>query len=561
MIGLAAAPDDMDIAREFFELFKTPWEPAVPERVYPVVLSAGVPIDDLRARVFVVYGSDEHPADRMAGRPAIRDHGPLDVRWGASTFPIYRGAALFEAAAEPPTITLAANPAAPLAYHRRIADAVVCRIGYDLFAEIRSLLRDGQPAVHALTPTLELHIALLRQVLSDCGIAFVEIPPTPQGHDFICCLTHDIDFYGLHRHAFDRTMAGFLLRGSLGTLADLVRGRRSLAEAFTNWRAVCALPLVLLGLLADPWRPFEQYAGADPDTRSTFFLIPFKHRPGPAPEGTVHPWRAAPYEIRDIAADLERAAGRGVELAIHGIDAWRDADAGREELHQLTAVTGQTTTGARMHWLYFGADSPACLEAAGFDYDSTCGYNDAVGYRAGTLQAFRPPGAATLLELPLAIMDCALFSSNRMALDRTAAARLYDHIVAQAGRFGGALVVNWHDRSLAAERLWGASYGDLLREIARRDRTWLTTAGGAVQWFRWRRSITFHRGERSLNRVRVAAPPSSGPGAVIRIHRPARPRATIVDLPLSGGHSIEVDVGNAARINDLVTVTCQASSG
>ena len=41
-----------------------------------------------------------------------------------------------------------------------------------------------------------------------------------------------------------------------------------------------------------------------------------------------------------------------------------------------------------MHWLYFGDDSPKTLEAAGFDYDSTCGYNDAVGYRAGTSQVF-----------------------------------------------------------------------------------------------------------------------------------------------------------------------------
>jgi hypothetical protein len=558
MIGLTVTPADTDIAREFFELFKTPWEPAVPERVYPVVLSAGAPIDHLRASVFVIYGSGTHPADRISVPAAIPARGPLEVRWGASTFPLYGGAALFEAAAQP-SITLAGNPAASLAYHRDLGDAVVCRIGYDLFGEIRSLLREGQPAVHALTPTLELHIALLRQVLSDCGIVFVEIPPAPHGHDFICCLTHDIDFYGLRPHALDRTMGGFLLRASLGTLADLLRGRRSPAEALTNWRAVCALPLVFLGLRPDPWRPFEHYASADLDRRSTFFLIPFKHRPGRAPDGTIHPWRAAAYQIRDIGADLERAAGRGVELAIHGIDAWRDADAGREELRQLTAMTGQTTTGARMHWLYYDADSPARLEAAGFDYDSTCGYNDAVGYRAGTLQAFRPPGAATLLELPLAIMDSALFSSTRMALDRTAAARLYDHIVEQARRFGGALVVNWHDRSLAPERLWGASYGDLLRDIARRDRAWFTTAGGAVQWFRWRRSITFDRGVRSPDRVRVAAPPSSILGGVIRIHRPAQPGATTVDLPLSGGHAVEIDVGHSTTAR--VATTCQASSG
>ena len=554
MIGLAVPPDAMDTALEFFELFKTPWEPAVPKREYPIVLTAGVPLDHLRARVFVIYGSDAHPADRSTDRACPRGHGPLDVRWGASTFPLYGGAALFDLPSEARTITVAADPAASLAYHRRKGDAVVYRIGYDLFAEIRYLLREGQPAVHALTPTLELHIALLRFVLSESGVAFLEVPPAPHGYDFICCLTHDLDFYGIRRHTFDRTMAGFLLRASLGTLRDLVRGRRSLAEALTNWQAVCALPLVFLGLLADPWRPFADYASADPDTRSTFFVIPFKHRPGQAPDGAAHRWRAAPYEIRDIEADLTHAAGRGVELGIHGIDAWRDADAGREEIRQLTPVTGQTPIGVRMHWLYFAPDSPTRLEAAGFDYDSTWGYNDAVGYRAGTLQAFRPPGAATLLELPLVIMDSALFSSTRMALHRTAAARLYGDIIAQARRFGGALVVNWHDRSLAAERLWGASYGDLLRQIARGDRVWFTTAGAAVRWFRWRRSITFQRDERSANRVRVAAPPSSGLAGVIRIHRPGRPHPTIAHLPLSDGHAVEVDMGNPAEVSRLTTL-------
>ena len=39
MIGVAATSDDLNVAEEFFELFKTQWEPAVPTRKYQVVIS------------------------------------------------------------------------------------------------------------------------------------------------------------------------------------------------------------------------------------------------------------------------------------------------------------------------------------------------------------------------------------------------------------------------------------------------------------------------------------------------------------------------------------------
>ena len=173
-----------------------------------------------------------------------------------------------------------------------------------------------------------------------------------------------------------------------------------------------------LGLARDFWDPFEDYARADQGRKSTFFVIPFKGQAGASPDGTTRAQRAAPYAIQDIRNDIEACCNAGTEFAVHGIDAWRDADAGRAELKELTRVTGQQTCGVRMHWLYFSDRSPQQLEDAGYDYDSTWGYNDAVGYRAGTSQVFRLQGTENLLELPLTIMDSALFYPDRMNLDR-----------------------------------------------------------------------------------------------------------------------------------------------
>jgi hypothetical protein len=376
-----------------------------------------------------------------------------------------------------------------------------------------------------------MHIDLIRELLDEARTEYVEIPPYPGNARFVCCLTHDIDFFGIRRHGADRTIAGFALRGTLGTALDLVRRRRPLDEAIRNWLAVLSLPAVFLGVKRDPWDPFADYAAADRGYGSTFFLVPFSKQPGVTPEGTVAPHRSVAYGIRDIAADIRALDTARSECAVHGLESWRDATAGRAEMRELMSVTDQRRAGVRMHWLYFDEGSPRMLEAAGFDYDSSWGYNDAIGFRAGTLQPFRFPRTTRLLELPLAIMDSALFYPSRMGLTRDQARVRCSAIVEGARHFGGALVVNWHDRSLAPERQWGRCYRNLVSDIEASG-GWFARAGEAIDWFRWRRSIRFF-GDSSANEIVVDAPsvPHRLPAARLIVHG----RAAIEQRTYAGG--------------------------
>src|SRR6185369_13591520 len=247
MIGVALDPGTLAVAREFFELFKTPWEPAVPGKTYAVAISAGGSRSDVDADVTIIYSPRTEDMDRALGIDTERHSAPVDLVWDGTAIPIYTRMVSFAGVLE---TRLTANGKA-VAYRQRLNGRTVHRIGYDLFAETAHLLTAGQPVSHAETPTLELHIAFLRSVLVDAGVPFVEIPPRPQGYDFTCCLTHDIDFYGIRRHALDRTLAGFVARASIGTLIDLCLGRRSFVDAARNWAALASLPLVLTGLLPD----------------------------------------------------------------------------------------------------------------------------------------------------------------------------------------------------------------------------------------------------------------------------------------------------------------------
>ena len=520
MIGVTGNAADLEVAAEFFELFKTPWERAVPSRKYSVVLSADGCTQSLDADLLLLYSSAPAALDHDTGVNVQPVAGPTDVAFGEHSFPVYGRLGLFDCAADPETVTSDGRAAA---YRFQRGRQVVRRIGYDLFDEVRFLLTQGQPSSKALSPALELHIELLRHLLVKSGVAFVEIPPRPAGYDFICCLTHDLDFFGIRRHGFDRTCGGFIARASVGTFVDLLRRRRSLGEAARNWLAFVTLPLVFLGVARDPWRPFADYAGVEDVRRSTFFLVPFKSRPGIAPDGKVDSRRAVAYDVSEIAEEAKQAAARGSELAVHGIDAWRDSHAGQAEMRQLTSVTAQKTVGVRMHWLYFSPESPQRLEQAGFDYDSTCGYNDAVGFRAGTSQAFQPAGTERLLELPLLIMDSALFYRERMGLSRDEALNKCRQVVADVRQFGGTMVINWHDRSLAPERLWGKSYQALLNEVESGHRVWFATAAEAVDWFRWRRSVRFTE-QAGADQVTVTAPAARTPlpSGTISIHRAGR---------------------------------------
>ena len=164
-----------------------------------------------------------------------------------------------------------------------------------------------------------------------------------------------------------------------------------------------------------------------------------------------------------------------------------------------------------MHWLCFDPASPRLLEEAGFRYDSTFGYNDAVGYRAGTAQLFRPFGVTNLLELPLHIQDTALLSKS----SKTDAWRLCDAILKNSAKHGGVLTLLWHTRSLAPERQWGGFYQRLLERL--KGRVWFGSAGEVVEWFRKRRAFSF----RDLT-LDYKGEAFETPGLLLRFHDPAR---------------------------------------
>jgi hypothetical protein len=583
------------------------------------------------ARRFPIYG-------HVATFPAPSQPKSPHLKGAAPSAPLKQTAAATHA------LLRTESTQAPALFAFRHDRQTTVRVGYNLFAEVQFLLTTGQPAHHAGTATLENHLALLRDLITRAGLPLVEIPPVPAGYPFMVCLTHDIDHPLLRNHCCDHTMAGFLSRAALVSPLNFCRGRIPFAAVLRNWAAVLRLPFVYLGWARDPWSSFDRYTEIEAGLGSTYFFIPQRDYPGlsrprnssaevgarlramghgvaertdseiareRAPTSSAehvfrHPQRddgpapakrACRYSLSELSSQLQRILATGNEVGLHGIDAWRDAQAGRAEQQRLVEATKglsflrpdrapssdvgppggraarpasgptssaqpsidrcaqsdgahkselATESGIRMHWLYFDEQSPARLEEAGFSYDSTFGYNETIGYRAGTAQAFRPLGNEQLIELPLLVMDTALFYPSYLNLSEPAAGRLVGKVLDDVTETGGALTINWHDRSLFAERLWGDFYQKLLGEMQRR-RVWFPTAAQAVAWFRKRRSASLTAVQTNDGKVEIqcqAGEPDSLPGLTLRLHRPCPrtateplatgPQAGYEDLPFAG---------------------------
>lgn len=521
MIGIIADPLEHDVVREFFELFKTPWEFYRSGRQYEVLLCAADAELNTTANLVLVYAGRKTQFDdkqkiltgRQRRHPRILSHDGTGI-------PIYGESITFREGGS--SVLTNEDSQECAGYLKQAKGQVLARIGYDLFREIRALLTVGQPPEKANIPTIELHIGLLRQIITGCGLPLVEIPAVPDGYQFIACLTHDVDHPSIRQHKWDHAMFGFLYRAVFGSLRNFIRGRTSGKGLLTNWAAVLRLPFVYLGLANDFWREFDdRYQELEKDVSSTFFVVPFKNYSGKTLHGPAPRRRAARYGAKDIAVTIRKLVNRGHEVGLHGIDAWLDNSKGREELDEIRSLTGVSDIGVRMHWLFYSEQSPALLEKAGATYDSTIGYNETVGYRAGTTQAYKPLETNELLELPMHVMDTALFYPAYLDLSAADAGALLGRMADNAVQFGGCLTINWHDRSIAPERLWDESYRELLRDLRRRD-AWFATAGQVVSWFRKRRSAVFEMDPTEPGSVRArltVAPGDNLPALRLRIHQ------------------------------------------
>jgi hypothetical protein len=275
---------------------------------------------------------------------------------------------------------------------------------------------------------------------------------------FTVALTHDVD------SPWRWTRIG--TRGAAARLKQsVVRGR--LGPAVREATGLATMPFHRVRGTDPNWR-CEQIVAAERErgaSGSTFYVLAAHHDPhdGAAPE-TYDALRP-----RLVETILEA----GAEVGLHGSYTAADDPARlAEEKAKLEALAGPVH-GHRYH--YLRGDPHRNIAALPFVYDTTLGFPDAVGFRAGIARPFHPwdferDAPADVLEIPLAAMDATLAEERYLGLAAKRAEPQLMRLLDWAAEYGGAFAILWHpDRfDPATSGGWDRLYSRLLDAVLER---------------------------------------------------------------------------------------------
>jgi len=158
------------------------------------------------------------------------------------------------------------------------------------------------------------------------------------------------------------------------------------------------------------------------------------------------------YDIsRDItlAREIKDSLDKNFETGIHGsYSSGCDSPLLREEIKSLEAIAERKIPGGRQHFLNYSVlRTPEVFQGAGIEYDTTVGFRDINGFRAGAclpyyLYSFASDSQTGVLEMPLAIMDGVLFDHQDGS--KESAWRAAEDILKKVKDARGCCSVVWH---------------------------------------------------------------------------------------------------------------------
>jgi hypothetical protein len=285
-------------------------------------------------------------------------------------------------------------------------------------------------------------------------------PPRWGGARFAVALTHDVD------SPWKWTRLG--LKGAAARAkSDLAAGR--FRSGLRELRGLAGAPLHK-ATGTDPFWSFDRILADERrcGASSTFFLLAdHAHElDGPAEEQYE---RLRPRLVQTLL-------DAGAEVGLHGSYSAAD-DAGRisAEKETLEKLAG-SVQGQRYHFLRLDPHrNLGQLEAAGFAYDSTLGFSDALGFRAGIAHPFRPwdfdrEAPRDLVEVPLAAMDVTLSAERYLGLSASEADERLRALLDWAAENGGGFAVLWHSEQYDSALLpgWDRLYKRLIEEAQQR---------------------------------------------------------------------------------------------
>lgn len=335
-------------------------------------------------------------------------------------------------------------------------------------------------------PLLDEPLAIIRSRLRAEHPEWPWEPLWPEGKPFAVCLTHDVDHVSVYGHQERiRTLRRRFKNGD--SPWSLVRSAAGIARGLgtSRWRRP----------EADPHARYEEWLKAEErfGFRSTFFVFPRR----------VDPWHPfdCTYSLEDPTVfDRRRMAvgemareivAAGWDVGLHAsYHSATDLNAMADQKRQLERALGRAVTTVRQHRLHYDVRVTPRLQAeAGFAADSTQGFNDALGFRAGTSFPYpcwdwKEMRVLPLMQVPLHVQDGVLFEKGDQGDQKDVVERAAERCLALMDRVQaveGCLTLLWHPIALADPVRW-ETYRLLLEEAKRRG-AWGCSVRQLSEWW------------------------------------------------------------------------------
>ena len=264
----------------------------------------------------------------------------------------------------------------------------------------------------------------------------------PDNKNFAVCLTHDVDRVKKTYQYITKSRKG---------------NRRRMRQLFEFGNPYWGFPIIMK--LEDKF-----------EVRSTFFFLQESKKINllrPKEWAlSLGKYRFNDKKVSEIIKMLDR---NGWEIGLHGsYESFKHEDLLREEKKELEQVLGTEVIGIRQHYLNMEIPQTWGIQRkAGFLYDSSFGFRYKIGFRDDRYLPFHPFDNS-FLEIPLAVMDGALFS-NCDGEDEIWGKCL--NLIKTAERQRGLLTVLWHQRVFNEDEFpgWSNVYIKIIKECTERN--------------------------------------------------------------------------------------------
>ena len=249
----------------------------------------------------------------------------------------------------------------------------------------------------------------------------------PGGASFAACLTHDVD-------NVDRPWSH-------------IRERRDRFSAWDYWTARLGLKSLYNNI------SYASGMEAKRGVRSSFYLL------------------SSNYDLTRMASELRTLESDGWDVGLHGDTGTHDSeDRMKEAVTKFRERTGIEPKGLREHYLRFDYGATwSIAQTAGFEYDTTVGNTDRLGFRLGLCTPFHPPDEEwrprPLLEIPLALMDTTLWGYLKKTEEE--GRRDFRAMTRSVKEVNGLFTLLWHTESMRMKG--GRIYPALLDELRATD--------------------------------------------------------------------------------------------